>query len=196
MNQAAIDCGELAERMARGFYVHAAAMGIATDPRAWALAPDLEPGQSVPVGRVFRKDGTGHQFHYLHFLDQARSDSLLADDLRRIWITGSLLAVGDALGLHHYFDRAPELELLRHLRNGVAHGNRFRIDNPLELSKFPAHNGYAWIKSDTKAVFEITPTQGGQPVLFDFMGPGDILDLLMSISIYLTRMGSGAPLRP
>ena len=73
-----------------------------------------------------------------------------------------------------YFDRAPELELLRHLRNGVAQGNSFRIDNPKKLTKFPAHNLLAWAKSDSKAVFEITPSLHDQPVLFDFMGPGDI----------------------
>ena len=122
---------------------------------------------------------------------------------------------------HGYFDRAPELELLRHLRNGVAHGNLFRIDNPTEITKFPAHNRLAWVKSDSKAIFEITPSLRNQPVLFDFMGPGDILepdrirrvvekicrlgtedalwinvDLLMSVGLYLIRMGNGDPLCP
>jgi hypothetical protein len=35
-----------------------------------------------------------------------------------------------------------------------------------------------------------------EPVLFDFMGPGDILDLLMSVGIYQIRKGNGYPLRP
>src|ERR1700756_1562434 len=39
-----------------------------------------------------------------------------------------------------------------------------------------------WVKSDTNAVFEIKADLQNQPVLFDFMGPGDALDLLMSIS--------------
>jgi hypothetical protein len=78
----------------------------------------------------------------------------------------------------------------------VAHGNSFRIDNPKELTKFSAHNRLAWVKSDSKTVFEITPSLQNQPVLFDFMGPGDILDLLMSVGLYLVRMGNGDPLRP
>jgi hypothetical protein len=44
----------------------------------------------------------------------------MVDDLDRVWLVGSLLAIGDALMRHCYFDHAPELELLRHLRNGVA----------------------------------------------------------------------------
>jgi hypothetical protein len=106
------------------------------------------------------------------------------------------LAIGDALKPHGYFNRAPELELLRHLRNGVAHGNTFRIDNLKDLEKFPAHNRLAWIRGDNKTEFEITPNLQNQPVLFDFMGPGDILDLLISASNYLERMGNGDALRP
>jgi hypothetical protein len=83
-----------------------------------------------------------------------------------------------------------------HALNGAAHGNVFRIDNSASLIKFPAHNRLAAIRSDTKAEFEITANLQGQPVLFDFMGPGDVLDLLMSVGLYLIRMGNGDPLRP
>jgi hypothetical protein len=106
------------------------------------------------------------------------------------------LAVGDALAAHGYFDRAPELELLGHLRNGVAHGNVFRIDNPKSLTKYPAHNRLAWVRGDLKTEFEVVAGLDGQPVLFSFMCPGDALDLLMSVGLYLIRMGNGDPLRP
>ncbi len=39
------------------------------------------------------------------------------------------------------------------------------------------------------------PAQQGGEVLFDFAGPGDLLDLLMSAEVYLLRMGVGDPLR-
>jgi hypothetical protein len=81
------------------------------------------------------------------------------------------------------------------LSNGVAHGNTFRI-NLKHLAKFPAHNRLARVRSDSKAEFEITPDLQDKPVLFDFMGPGDILHLLMSVSLYLMRMGNGDALRP
>jgi hypothetical protein len=191
----------MAQRMATGYFMHAAVIRVASDPRAPALSPNVEPGQIVPVDRVVRKDGTQHVYHFTQFLTQAASDPVMVDELRRVWFFGALLAIGDALKRHGvkrfgYFDRAPELELLRHLRNGVAHGNTFEIHDLKDLEDHPAHNRLASIKSDTKAVFEITPNLRKKPVLFDFMGPGDVLDLLMSVSIYLIRMGYGHPLRP
>jgi hypothetical protein len=115
--------------------MHAAAAQLAADPRAKSLSPALLPGHSIPIGSVRRKDGTQHVFHFQYYLDQASSNSAMVHDLERVSLVGSLLAVGDALSMHHYFDRAPELELLRHLRNCVAHGNRFRIDNPKSLGE-------------------------------------------------------------
>lgn len=99
-----------------------------------------------------------------------------------------MLAVGDALERNGYFDRAPELELIRHLRNGIAHGNRFHIRDPEKLKKYPAHNrdGY-----HNGTIFKITPELDGQPVLFDFIGAGDVLDLLHSVGHHLKQMGAG-----
>lgn len=189
-NQAAFDIGRMAYRMYEGYFMHVAVIRVATDPRAATLSPNVEPSQIVPVGYVVRKDGTSHIFHFTQYLARAGSDPAMVDELRRVWLVGALLAVGDALKRHDYFDHAPELEVLRHLRNGVAHGNAFRIDMTL-LAKFPAHNRLARIRSDNNAEFEITPNLQDQPVLFDFMAPGDILDLLMSVSDYLVRMGNG-----
>jgi hypothetical protein len=194
-NQAAFDVGQMVQRMAEGYLMHMAAIQIAKSPHALVLSPFVAPARHVPEGYVFRKDGTTHVFHFTHFLGKAR-DAAMVDDLARVWLVGALLTIGDALADNSFFDRAPELELLRHLRNGVAHGNAFRIDNPASLNKFPAHNRLAWTRSDTNALFEITPHLQGQTVLFDFMGPGDILDLLYSVSLYLTRMGNGDSLRP
>jgi hypothetical protein len=195
-NQAAFDAGQLAERLAQGYYAHLAAISVAADPRADQLVPQILPGHHVPIGTVKRKDGTEHAFDFKHFLRLARTDAVISCELERVWLAGSLLRLGDILTQNHYFDRAPELELVRHLRNGIAHGNHFRIDDPSKLAKFPAHNRYAWVRSDTKAVFEITASVQGQPVLFDYLGAGDVLDVLMSVGLYLVRMGNGDPLRP
>jgi hypothetical protein len=202
-NQAAFDAGKLAERLAGGYYAYIAALQVATDPLAKTLATNIPAGQIVPVGFVKRKDGTHHVFHFHHYLDYARSNEQMANDLPRAWLVGSLLAIGDALSNSRYFDRAPELELLRHLRNGVAHGNRFHFGSGKSLKKslerlqrHPAHNRLAWIRDDNKSEFEIVGALAGRPILFDFMGPGDILDLIMSVGLYLIRMGNGDPLRP
>jgi hypothetical protein len=114
------------------------------------------------------------------------------------WIVGAYLVVGDALQKHGiprkgYFDRAPELELIRHVRNGIAHNNHFRIDNLADLAQHPAHNRMAHIRGGK--VLEVTAADQDREVLFDFAGPADFLDLLMSAEIYLKRMGVGDPLR-
>jgi hypothetical protein len=193
-NQAAFDVGQMAQRMFEGYYMHLAVIQVAKDPRAIFLSPIVEPGQMVPIGCIHHKDGTRHEFHFAHYLAQAGNNPAMVDDLDRVWLVGALLAIGDALKRHDYFDHAPELELLYHLRNGVAHGNTFSI-NLKRLAKYPAHNRLALVKSD-KDEFEITPSLQNQPVLFDFMEPGDVLRLLMSVSLYLVRMGNGDPPRP
>ena len=195
-DQAALKAGQLVQDLSQGYYTHAAALQIATDPRAPLLAPPIRPGHQVPTADVHRKDGTAHTFHFLHYLEQASGHQVISSELERVWFIGSILRVGDVLGQNRYFDRAPELELLRHMRNGIAHGNRFRLDSAAQLQNFPAHNKLAWVRSDTKTAFEITMALNDSGVLFEFMAPGDILDLLMSISLYLIRMGNGDQLRP
>jgi hypothetical protein len=44
--------------------------------------------------------------------------------------------------------------------------------------------------------FEITPALNGRPVLFDFLGPGDICDLLLLVANRLIRVGNGDPALP
>lgn len=57
-------------------------------------------------------------------------------------------------------------------------------DNGLKrLRNYPANNKKARVKG---ADFEISENLQGTPVLFDFMGPADILDLLQSIEVHLT----------
>ena len=71
-----------------------------------------------------------------------------------------MLAVGDALKRHKYFDHAPELELVYHLRNGIAHGNRFTFTTHgrERLAKYPADNRDAALHMD---ICEIKPELGG-----------------------------------
>ncbi|MBO0695527.1 MAG: hypothetical protein J2P56_05435 [Verrucomicrobia bacterium] len=86
----------------------------------------------------------------------------IREEFPRIWLTGALLAIGDALKENKYFDHAPELELVYHLRNGIAHGNCFEFTDPgrKRLAKYPAHN---------RDCFGITLALEGRPALFDFI---------------------------
>jgi hypothetical protein len=185
-DQAALEVGQLAWDMARGYAAHIAAI---------RMAPRLDPQAFVrliakyPTDFVLRKDGTKWSFDMQDAIGSATWDKPIATELPRVWPGGSLLAVGDALEKHDYFDHAPELELVYHLRNGIAHGNRFDIRNRMRLEKYPAHNRDADYRGPNSAIFEITAARDGQAVLFDFMGAGDVLDLLYSVGNHLKRIG-------
>jgi len=186
------EIGRMARRMAEGYYAYTAAMTVARDPRANSLVTTEEGGnQTIPVGHAPRKDGSSHVYDTLHYLDYARTNPEMVQDLERVWIVGSLITVGDALARRnltlseHNQNRLPLFELVRHLRNGVAHGNAFNIKNPKSLDKHKAHNRDACIKA---TVFEVKREHHGEPVLFEFIGAADVIDLLQSIECYLTRI--------
>jgi hypothetical protein len=186
------EIGRMAERRAQGYYAHVAGVEVARDPRSKELISTIPDGQPVPVGYVIRGDGSKHVFNFHYYLDYLNSPAMV-DDLARTWLESSLLNVGDALDDKGYFKhQVPLLELLRHLRNGIAHGNKFDFGKGKQrqkrlerLKQQPAHNKKAQMKT---AEFQIEESLEGQPVLFHFMKPGDILDLLQSVGIYLTRV--------
>ena len=187
----AFDVGRLAHRMVQGYYAHSAAIEIARGPDAKTLASESPLGQIASY--VTRKDRTQHIFDLPYYLGQAHTNPEIVDELPRIWLVGSLLTLGDALSRlrRSYLNHAPILELIYHLRNGIAHGNIFYFDNDCRrrLKKYPAHNRTARVKSRTGAEFEIVADDlHRKPVLFDFMGPGDVLDLIASVEVYLTRI--------
>src|SRR5215469_5959999 len=95
------EVGRLAQRMAQGYYAHSAAMMAAKDPRSDEIIRhplEYKFGVSIPVGAfVPRKDGTMHQYNVLHYLNEARANPPVVDELPRVWLVGSLLAVADAL---------------------------------------------------------------------------------------------------
>lgn len=180
------EVGRLASRMAQGYYGHAAAIHVAKHPRAKELAPSMSDDGSFRIGHVYRKDGSAHTYMFGHYLDYLSKNTEVVDDWNRTWLVGALLNVGDALAKFKYFNHAPELELLYHLRNGVAHGNRFTFTKSGldRLKIYPAHNRLA--RARTKEL-EIDPgVLQGNSVLFDFLEPTDVVELLQSIEMYLT----------
>jgi hypothetical protein len=172
------EIGRMAGRLAQGYFAHKALIDMATDPRADALV--------AAVGDVSRKDGTKHTFDMRHYLDYGRTE--IVDDVQRVWLIGSLIALGDKFdeATPRYLSRSPLLELVYHLRNAAAHGSKFHfLDFGIErLKRYEAHNKEAQVKS---AVFEVTPNLDKMG-LFDFIGPGDVLDVLQSVEVYLTRI--------
>ncbi|MBM6402171.1 hypothetical protein [Phycicoccus sonneratiae] len=121
------------------------------------------------------------------------AEPALRDEMDRAWCVSSLVLLGDRLLAEGYYDRAPVLEMVRHLRNGIAHGNRFTLRNPGELTKWPAHTRDA--ACQLSPPLEITPDLDGTEVLFEFMGPGDVLDLLISVSTHLSNFNESETVR-
>lgn len=87
--------------------------------------------------------------------------------MTRFSLASGIGLVHDLLVRKGLLDATPELQFLRHLRNAVSHGNRFHLSTgePKRLAKFKE--------------FEITPELNGmENVLFEYIYPGDVIDLL------------------
>jgi hypothetical protein len=196
--------GQLAQDLENGFMAHAGTTALLRHPYALDVLERLERENTgpaiVPIVPVPRKDGTAHFFNLSHFVREVSTTPEFQKEQDRLWMTGALLTLGDELSRVGYFDQAPDLEFLRHLRNGIGHGNRFHFLNG--EPKRPAHfTGAAGGDGATSTVhpattFEITHSLEGQPVLFDFMGPGDLCDLLLFVANRLIRIGDGDPPAP
>ena len=81
----------------------------------------------------------------------------------------TLLTLGDTLAASGYFDHASELELVRHIRNGIAHDNRYNIESrgAKGLSKRPAHNHLT--ANGAAFQIEVVSALQGRQVLWCFM---------------------------
>lgn len=182
---------QTAHRLASGYYAFLVAQFVAANPQSINMLPPSRHPEEDPVGEIQRKDGTAHALNLRFYLDRFREDRDLQTAAFRSWALGAILMLGDELSENSYFDNAPLLELVRHLRNGVAHGNRFNITEPgrRRLARFPAHNRDAVVKSPSGETFEVIPSQSGH-ILFEFMGVGDVIDLLQSVEVHLSNAAS------
>lgn len=186
--------GRTAHRLASGYYAFLVAQSVAANPLSMNSLPPAKELGDEPIGELKRKDGSFHTVNLRHYLDLFREDHDIQSEILRSWATGALLTLGDELSAYGYFDRAPLLELIYHLRNGLAHGNRFNMTQSglSRLAQYPAHNRSAPIRSPTGATFEIEPSTSG-PILFGFLGPADVIDLLQSVEVHLSRQAGALP---
>lgn len=97
------------------------------------------------------------------------------DFIRNIHIT-KIIRVGDHLSQNDYFDKAPVLEFFRHLRNAVSHGNEFTFygDEPRRLARF--------------GDFELDDSLNGTTALFDYIDPGDVMELFDEVEDHLRSL--------
>lgn len=193
--------GLLAQSLVEGYMAYAATTVLLRHPYALDALERLERDNAgpavVPTSVIPRKDGSAHFFNLSHFVREVSTQPDFRSEQDRLWITGALLTFGDELSKVDYFDRGPDLEFIRHLRNGVGHGNRFhfRKGEPRRLAHFTGAAGRDGVTAVTypATIFKITPVLEGQTVLFEFLGPGDFCDLFMLVADRLIRIGNGDP---
>jgi len=128
--------------------------------------------------RLGRQDNTFYEgINLWDAINLVRQDHRHNLDFVGSYFMTILLFVGDKLRQNEYFDKTPELEFLRHLRNGVSHGNTFRLRDYGEPRRPATFKG-----------FEITQELEGQSVLFEFIGTGDLFDLFDHIKAHLRAL--------
>lgn len=196
------DVGLLAQEMYNGYCAYAGIASIARHPHTAAVLEKLKSENSgpapVPIERVERKDGSAIYYDLVHFVRNVSQSPDYREVHDRLWLSGALLTLGDELARASYFDKGPDLEFIRHLRNGIAHGNRFHFvgNQPSRPAHFTGPEGRFMPADGTTTApgdshtFRIVPGLHGMPVLFDFIGPGDICDLLLFVSNRLIRIGN------
>jgi hypothetical protein len=155
--------------------------------------PPVKRGHLVSEGVVPGKVGSSHFYHFEHYLTAIRTNPAVQDQFRKVWLMGAISTLGDALAKKNYFNHQPELELFYHVRNGVAHGNKFHLTKPglQRLARYPAHNAVAIARIPTAPPFVIDQTLNGTTIMFEFMEEGDILNLIGAVGAYCNELAYG-----
>jgi hypothetical protein len=132
----------------------------------------INRGSTVKLGRR-HGDGYYEGLDVWESIDAIQGDTEFNRDYVTTVFAVGILGIGVKCKKGKYFDQTPELEFLRHVRNGFAHGNRFDIRKP--EPRRPAR-----FKE-----FEIIRALNGQEVLWEYLWPGNIFDLLDHVEAHL-----------
>jgi hypothetical protein len=133
-------------------------------------------------------------FLFHHFLEEGRRPDT-RQEFDKVWLVGALLTVGDALGENGYFGHIAEAEIIRHLRNGVGHGNKFRFSDTVKDKgtgrlKYAA-NTFRYAEQLQMPRHEVDTHLDGTEVLFKWGGPDAIIDCLTVLGFHLLNVGYG-----
>ena len=184
----ALELRDQFQALYEGCYAFTAVLDVAQK----ACAEGVAKGEvSLTNARlVYRKRGDSHQYAFEHYLKHAFEVSAVAMPIQASWFSMAIITAASALSPYNYFNRPPHLEVIYHLRNALAHGNRFRFTKECRerLRDYPATTMGARPAGLTQ--FEITEkVDGTSPA--DFLGPGDLIDVLIYATVYLAELADG-----
>ena len=172
------EIADMVDRLGQYYVLAGLALPLvgAPDADARVLAIGLDPDGSVRLGR---QDNTYYEgLRIRPALDMAQGNSGFNLDYLGGWVMLMLSWLGDALHDNNYFDRAPVLEAVRHLRNAVSHGNAFHFKPGMPNPRFPA--GFRG--------FTITAADQGKAVFFEWCSTGDAFDLFDDVAAHLRAL--------
>lgn len=186
---------DLSRELVSGYYTLLAALAVASlkDVNSLMRSTRARPLATLaPVGELRRRNGARYEYSRQYYLARLQDRPEATEAIERSWLTAVILQLGELFAQNSYFDRTPELELFRHLRNAVAHGNIFKIAPSADLDLKPAHNGRMLAEQKGCSPLTITRALNGKPVLFEFVDRADVLDLVVWIGHYLERLATEA----
>jgi hypothetical protein len=185
------EVGQFAQRLVEHYLSTLAGWTLLRLPAGEAALQRLERENTgpavVPISDVGRQNGTMIWYSVSHYLRRARDDPDFQVVHARLGLEMAIVSLHASIQSEGGFDHGPDLEFLRHLRNAVAHGNRFELRNGE-----PRRDAYSENYSIPPQRFEVTKHAHERPALFEFLGPGDVCDLLNSIGSRLIVIGNEA----
>ena len=128
-------------------------------------------GSKSRLGRKLNKADGGYYELELYPLMRSLGDNPDENlDVLRTAMSLKIPQICDYMKNHKLLKPTPEFEFFQHLRNAISHGNRFhfKYDRKIKLRK-PA--AFGSLKLDVSM-------HGKQDVLFNYIYPGDVMDLL------------------
>jgi hypothetical protein len=142
---------------------------------------------TLPRGSVVesrRKDGSYYatSVDLREAVDKVKLNTDLLVTFSKALLMSFISLIGDEVQRNSLYSKfsSPELEFLRHIRNAVSHGNQFffkSYDDGTQEPKRPA----------SFKQFTLAPSLDGSS-LWDFIWPGDLLELLDHVAIYLRQV--------
>ncbi len=176
-----VEIADLIDRLKGNYALSAIGLALTVNENA----EDLMRQAGVSVGdsiRVSRSKGYGkYELAIAPYVKGVETAHEQQKAMVQSWLELSILHVGHQLHSNKYFDKAPVLVFFRHIRNGVAHGNRMNVRPPKDKNGQEKWEEVKW------RTFEITPHMDAAAIGGRLRG-GDALTLLDDVKDHLRSL--------